>query len=98
MKPPRVASAKPAIEENGVAENGNTNGNSEETAKQVNLHKVLTPLVRCSQEPDPQNPESLDRRHLIKQIGPITIDSLPPDKPTQHKVRRSAKPHSVLLA
>ena len=94
MKPPRGVSAKQAIEENGVAENGN----SEETAKQVTLHIVLTPLVRCSQEPDPQNPESLDRRHLIKQILPITIDSLPPDKPTKHKVRRSAKPHSVLHA
>ena len=31
VKPPRVVSAKAAIEENGVAENGN----SEETAKQV---------------------------------------------------------------
>ena len=81
MKPPRVVSAKPAIEENGVAENGN----SEETAKQVNLHIVLTPLVRCSQEPDPQNPERLDRQTR-------------PDKPTKHKVRRSAKPDSVMLA
>ena len=37
MNPPRVVSAKPVIEENGIAENGNTNGNSEETANQVML-------------------------------------------------------------
>lgn len=77
VKPPRVVSAKPAIEENGVAENGVT----EETAKQ---------------EPDPQNPESLDRRHLIKQIGPITIDSLPPDKPTKHRDVVAEVPSSLL--
>eukprot|EP00090_Calanus_glacialis_P007040 TRINITY_DN15506_c0_g1_i6.p1 TRINITY_DN15506_c0_g1~~TRINITY_DN15506_c0_g1_i6.p1 ORF type:complete len:696 (-),score=189.23 TRINITY_DN15506_c0_g1_i6:354-2441(-) len=65
-----------------IEENGvPENGNSEENAKQ---------------EPDPQNPESLDRRHLIKQIGPITIDSLPPDKPTKHKDVVGEVPSSVL--
>ena len=29
--------------------------------------------------------ESLDNRHLIKQIGPIRITSKPPDKPTRHR-------------
>ena len=29
-------SAKPNVEENGVTENGNTNGNAEEAAKEVN--------------------------------------------------------------
>ena len=31
---------------------------------------------------------SLDNRHLIKQIGPIVINSVPPSKPTRHIVRR----------
>ena len=30
---------------------------------------------------------SLDNRHLIKQIGPIVINSEPPAKPTRHIVR-----------
>ena len=29
--------------------------------------------------------DSLDNRHLIKQIGPIRITSKPPDKPTRHR-------------
>ena len=29
--------------------------------------------------------ESLDNRHLIKQIGPIRITPKPPDKPTRHR-------------
>jgi len=85
--PPKPLSVKPVVEENGVAEengaaeNGNTNGNVEEPVKQ---------------EPDPKNPSSLDNRHLIKQIGPITIDSLPPDKPTKHKDVVGEVPSSVL--
>jgi len=85
--PPKPLSVKPVVEENGVAEengaaeNGNTNGNAEEPVKQ---------------EPDPKNPSSLDNRHLIKQIGPITIDSLPPDKPTKHKDVVGEVPSSVL--
>ena len=33
----------------------------------------------------PEEGESLDNRHLIKQIGPIRITSKPPDKPTRHR-------------
>lgn len=81
VKPPRVMSAKPAVEENGVTENGKTNGTAEETPKP---------------EPDPKDPSTLDNSHLIKQIGPITIDSVPPERPTKHKDVVGEVPSSVL--
>jgi hypothetical protein len=99
VPPPKVLSAKQIIEENGktgetdaaeedgavkengTVENGNTNGTEEEKVKQ---------------EPDPKNPETLDNRHLIKQIGPITIDTQPPDRPTKHKDVVGEVPSSVL--
>ena len=39
---------------------------------------------------------SLDNRHLIKQIGPILINSTPPSKPTRHRDMVKQVPSGVL--
>ena len=45
----------------------------------------------CCQAPVRLN--SLDNRHLIKQIGPIVINSVPPSKPTRHIVSSLVHSH-----
>jgi len=80
VKPPRVMSAKQIVAENGDAENGNATNGNKEETAKE----------------EPEKPLSLDNRHLIKQIGPITIDSIPPAKPTRHKDVVGEVPSSVL--
>jgi len=64
-----------------LEENEKTNGIPEEPVRE---------------EPDPSKPHTMDNRHLIKQIGPITIDSTPPVKPTKHYDVVGEVPSSVL--
>ena len=40
---------------------------------------------------------SLDNRHLIKQIGPIVINSVPPSKPTRHIVRSQSSVVALII-
>ena len=42
--------------------------------------------------------DSLDSRHLVKQHGPITIDSEPPVKPTKPRVGRHPTKHSISIS
>jgi len=97
VTPPKVVSAKQIVEENGKTdENETAEENTKENGSAENGNVNGTEEEKVKEEPDPKNPHTLDNSHLIKQIGPITIDTQPPDKPTKHKDVVGEVPSSVL--
>ena len=69
---------------NGI--NGNESGVGVSDNKSSPKISLQTYIVRLN---------SLDNRHLIKQIGPIIMDSTPPRRPTRHLVMITNAPSLI---
>jgi len=51
----------------------------------ANINDVDHSKAEKAPEEPKFKPDNLDNRHLIKQIGPISITSKPPSRPTRHR-------------
>ena len=77
---------------------GEKEENDEEGAEEENINEENKneESVNESEKKNEEAQQPTNNAHLIKQIGPITIDSTPPEKPTRHRDVAESMRGSVL--
>ena len=77
---------------------GEKEENDEEGAEEENINEEnkTEESVNESERKNEEAQQPTNNAHLIKQIGPITIDSTPPEKPTRHRDVAESMRGSVL--
>ena len=77
---------------------GEKEENDEEGAEEENINEEdkNEESVNESEKKNEEAQQPTNNAHLIKQIGPITIDSTPPEKPTRHRDVAESMRGSVL--
>ena len=77
---------------------GEKEENDEEGAEEENINEENQneESVNESEKKNEEAQQPTNNAHLIKQIGPITIDSTPPEKPTRHRDVAESMRGSVL--
>ena len=77
----------------GEKEENDEEGAEEENTNEENKNEES---VNESEKKNEEAQQPTNNAHLIKQIGPITIDSTPPEKPTRHRDVAESMRGSVL--